>query len=124
MSNILKYPNLKPFNKGHDPRRRIEGRPKKLYVRDKYTDELFNKHKENGDLEKAVAILFEEAVVERKPYALTLVCNIFLTRPKNDENVVSEEDDANDFTEKLKTIPKEKLLAAHKILSEELEVEQ
>jgi hypothetical protein len=120
MSNVVKYPNLKPFKSGSEWNGNKVGRPKQQYKRDKYTDELFEKYKANGNIEKVSDILFEEAIIERKPWALTLICQYFLTRPKNDEGI-EEIANNNDVVEKLKTIPSDKLMAIHKMLSEEIE---
>lgn len=120
MSNIIKYSNLRPFKSGAEWTGNRSGRPKLHYKRDKYTDEIFEKHKNNGNIDKVADILFDEAITERKPWAITQICNIFFTRPKNDEN---QDDSANnnDVVEKLKEIPSAKLTAIHKILSEENE---
>ncbi len=122
MSNVVKYPGLKPFKTGSEWAGNSLGRPKKHYKRDVYTDEIFEKHKLNGNIEKASDLIFEEAIIERKPWALTLICQYFLTRPKNDEGL-DDTANNNDLVEKLKTIPSAKLVAIHKMLSEEIEGE-
>lgn len=119
-SNIVKYPNLKPFKSGSEWSGNRAGRPKQHYKRDKYTDEIFEKHKSNGNIEKVSDILFEEAIIERKPWALTLICQYFLTRPKNDEGI-EETANNNDFVEKLKTMPSDKLMAIHNMIKEEID---
>jgi hypothetical protein len=116
VSNIVKYPNLKPFKSGEEWNGNRIGRPKNNYKRDKFTDEIFEKHK--GDIEKITQVLFEEAQ-ERKPWAIKLVIEYFLTRPKNDESA-EETANNNDLVEKLKAIPSSKLVAIHKMLSEEI----
>lgn len=117
VSNVVKYPNLKPFKSGGEWNGNSLGRPKQHYKRDKYTDEIFEKHKANGNIEKASDILFEEAIVERKPWALTLICQYFLTRPKNDEGI-DEIANNNDLVEKMKGMPTEKLMAFHKVIAD------
>ena len=119
-SNVVKYPNLRPFKSGAEWNGNRVGRPKLHYKRDKFTDEIFEKHKENGNIEKVSDILFEEAISERKPWAITLICQYFLTRPKNDEGV-EESANNNDFVEKLKSIPSDKLMAIHNMIIGEIE---
>lgn len=116
MSNVVKYPGLRPFNSGHDPRRNTQGRPKKNYKRDDFTDEIFSERKD--DIKVVTERLFFHAK-DDKPWAIKLVLEYFLTRPRNRE---SEEENANnnDLVEKLKTIPSAKLVAIHKMLSEEI----
>jgi len=122
VSNIVKYPNLKPFKSGSEWSGNKLGRPKQHYKRDKYTDELFEKHKANGNIEKVVEVLFDEGIVERKPYALTLLCQYFLTRPKNDEGI-SDTANNNELVDEFKQVSKDKLIAMRNILTEEIEGE-
>ncbi len=107
------------FKSGVEWKGNRNGRPKKVYCRDDFTDEIFLDRKE--DIRVVAERLFVNAK-DDKPWAIKLVLEYFLTRPKNKE---SAEDTANnnDLVEKLKTIPSAKLVAIHKMLSEEIEGE-
>lgn len=104
------------FKSGAEWKGNRNGRPKKTYSRDDFTDEIFLERKE--DIKIVTERLFYHAK-DDKPWAIKLVLEYFLTRPKNKE---SAEDTANnnDLVERLKTIPSSKLIAIHKMLSEEI----
>lgn len=117
MSNIINYPGLKSFKSGSQWSGNRSGRPKKTYHRDDFTNELFLERKE--DIRVVTEKLFIQAKAEM-PWAIKLVFEYFLTRPKNSD---TEDDSMNhiDLVERLKEIPNTKLIAIHKILSEESE---
>ena len=96
-----------------------KGRPKKVYSRDDFTDEIFLERKE--DIKEVAERLFVHAKSDQ-PWAIKLVLEYFLTRPKVRE---SEEEVANnnEMMEKVSALPTAKLVAIHKMLSEEIDSE-
>ncbi len=105
------------FKSGAEWKGNRNGRPKKAYYRDDFTDEIFLERKE--DIKVVTERLFFHAKTD-KPWAIKLVLEYFLTRPKNKEST-EESANNNDLVEKLKTMPSAKLIAIHKILAEEID---
>jgi hypothetical protein len=90
------------------------GRPKIKCKRDKLTLEIFEKHK--GDIETIAQLLINQAKDE-KPWAMKMVFEYFLTRPKNNEQ--QEEESANDSLGSLfENIPTDQLMIIQGILNE------
>ena len=71
---------VKGFQKGAAWNGNRNGAPKKQFHRDDFTDELFHKYKDRIDI---VADRLTTYAIEGNPWAMKLVCDYFLTRPKN-----------------------------------------
>lgn len=105
------------FKSGAEWKGNSNGRPKKSYCRDDFTDEIFLERKDD------IRIVAEKLFVHAKndsPWAIKLVLEYFLTRPKNKESA-EESANNNELVDKLKTMPSAKLVAIHKMLSEEID---
>lgn len=119
MIEAVKYQRAGQFKPGSQWTGNVKGRPKKAYSRDDFTDEIFLERKE--DIREVAERLFVHAKSD-KPWAIKLVLEYFLTRPKNKESA-EETANNNDMVEKIKSIPTAKLVAIHKMLSEEIDSE-
>lgn len=122
MTVILNKVRMAPssaFKSGAEWKGNGNGRPKKAYSRDDFTDEIFLERKD--DIKIVAERLFVHAK-DDQPWAIKLVLEYFLTRPKNKETA-EESANNNELVDKLKTMPSAKLVAIHKMLSEEIEGE-
>ncbi len=111
--------NLKGFRSGNEWNGNRNGRPKKIYLRDDFTDEIFQERKE--DIRVVTERLFLNAKLD-KPWAIKLVMEYFLTRPKNKQDPDQIAND-NDIVDKLKSLPSSKLITIQRMLIEEIEKE-
>lgn len=75
--------NIRGFGTGVHWNGNRNGRPKKVFHRDSFTDELFFKQKER--ISSIVDNLFVHAE-NNEPWAMKLVLEYFLTKPKNDDS--------------------------------------
>lgn len=110
---------VKGFQSGANWRGNSNGRPKKPNFRDTFTEEFF---KTNGiRVSNILKMIFEEAE-ERKPWAMKLIADYSLTRPKTPEP--EEDTDNNELIERLANkVKNAKLVELYDTLAEEIENE-
>ena len=106
------------FKSGKDWKGNAKGAPKKEFRRDDFTDEIFTERKE--DIRAVTDRLFFHAKTDQ-PWAIKLVFEYFLTRPKN------RDDYGNDLhaniVDKLAEIPNDRLVEIQGILLAQMNVE-
>lgn len=103
------------FKSGKDWNGNRKGAPKKEFRRDDFTDELFLERKE--DIRSVTERLFIHAK-DDKPWAIKLVFEYFLTRPKN-----RDEFDNNEHVSLVGTLsgyPPDILMEAHAFMMERM----
>jgi hypothetical protein len=112
----------KGFGSGDDWNGNKSGRPKSPDFRAKFTQELLES---SFDDTKHIVGQVARFAMDGEQWALKLYCSTvlpyMLIKPKTEMEVT--ETNNNELVEKLKTMPSAKLVAIHKILSEEIEGE-
>jgi len=106
------------FKSGKEWNGNAKGAPKKQFRRDDFTDEIFLERKK--DIKYVAERLFEQAKLD-KPWAIKLVFEYFLTRPKNRDEF--ESDVHASIVGKLSEIPSEKLKRIQGILLDQMDTQ-
>jgi hypothetical protein len=108
--------NLIPFKSGADWKGNRYGRPKKKFLRDDITNTLFLNHKE--DISKVVEQVFDNAKAG-DPWAMKLVFEYFLTKPKVPDE--PQEDDTHaHLVDEFSKMPSELLVNIRDLILEDM----
>lgn len=106
------------FKSGKEWNGNKKGAPKKEFRRDDFTEELFAESKD--DIRKVKNRIIFHALND-EPWAIKLVCEYFLTKPKSRDDF--ETDVHAKIVGKLVDLPNERLVHIQKMLLEEMSIQ-